>query len=89
MIIRDRMDVLVLPKGSLSLEKDGTRLEAQQDDDFATAAAQVLIDHGIRKNYESQAEVVADAINDHHWGLGARNYIAVVYYGGGRLKQVE
>ena len=78
MLIQNANDVQFLPRGRLSLEHDGYAFNARVDRNYATLAAEFLLELGVCKNFATQSELVAEAVNEFKWDLGQLSYRATL-----------
>jgi len=76
---RNLLQVIKLPTGALSLEKNGEDLKGTVviETETTLGAARALKRSGVNPlMLTSQAEIIEKAINDLKWGLGKRGYKA-------------
>jgi hypothetical protein len=77
MIIQEPENARYLPVGDLVLKGGGEVMVVSIDESYVCAAAKFLIDRGLCLDVSTQAEIVARAVNQFQWGLGANNYVAI------------
>ena len=81
MIIEKPESARYLPAGALELRSNGEVVVISIDESYACAAAKFLIENGFKEEVDTQAEIIAEAVNHFRWGLGANNYVAVASSG--------
>jgi hypothetical protein len=76
MILSSRTDAPFLPLGDLMLIKEDLEFHVIVDESYSGNAAQFLIEKGTKENFNSQAEIIAYAINQYKWEIGAKGFHA-------------
>ena len=82
MNLKDPSDIASLPDGAVTIIKNGRETPVSFDMAWALEAAKAINGAAGCRQFRTKADIIEEAINNSHWGLGGHGYTArAIKYG--------